>query len=195
MNDYFQPDFYRFNEDSLQLVDWIKKYHQGPHSSILDLGAGSGVLGIELANFYQSMVVDFLEIQNDFIFYLEKNIGHILNKKTQTQVHLNSFANWRPERTWDIIVVNPPYYLKGHGELSKDPRRAMARSFIQDDWRDLWTIIACTLGPKGTCYIVIKDDPKIYSELTKRLDQTQLGIKKKIEKGLCFLELFRLNID
>lgn len=195
MSDYFQPEFYRFNEDSLLLVDWIKRHHQGPYSSILDLGAGSGILGIELANFYQPMMVDFLEIQNDFIFYLEKNIDHILNKKTQARVHLNSFARWRSDETWDIIAVNPPYYLKGHGELSKDPRRAIARSFIQDDWRDLLTLIACSLSPKGICYIVIKEDPKIYNELIKHLDQTQLGIKKTIENGLCFFELFRLNIN
>jgi tRNA1(Val) A37 N6-methylase TrmN6 len=49
-DDYSQPDYYRFNSDSITLVNYLLK-SMGPTESILDLGAGCGIIGIELARY------------------------------------------------------------------------------------------------------------------------------------------------
>src|SRR4051812_43029170 len=119
MNDYSQPDFYRFNEDSLKLVNWIleKKLNA---KAILDLGAGCGIIGIELANRMHADSLTMVELQADYKAHLEKNIDLILDKKIIPHISIQSFKKWTPNQLYDLIVCNPPYFLPGHGEVSKD---------------------------------------------------------------------------
>ena len=48
-DDYLQPDFYHFNEDSIQLVRFIKEnIDNSTEHSALEVGAGCGVISCEL---------------------------------------------------------------------------------------------------------------------------------------------------
>jgi tRNA1Val (adenine37-N6)-methyltransferase len=192
MNDYLQPDFYRFNQDSLKLVEWvfsrIKKANK-----ILDLGAGSGIIGIELANKLSAQQLTLVELQNDFLPYLEKNIKFQLKGGTQAEVLISSFGDWPPRRTFDLIVCNPPYYLPGHGQPSEDQRRGIARTFLTDHWEILLSRIEESLTPEGKACLVIKNDERIL----KLINHTYLRSEFYLDEvgELVFVELSRLNID
>jgi tRNA1Val (adenine37-N6)-methyltransferase len=192
MNDYVQPDFYRFNEDSLALIKYIiSKLNKA--SSILDLGTGSGVLGIELANNFKSNEVVLLEIQTAFIPYLEENIRDQLNSNTKAEVILSSFSEWVPHKKFDLIVCNPPYYLPGHGQVSIDEKRHICRTFVKDNWDILMQKISLSLSREGRAFLVVKKDQRILTKIIEfghTFNMTQVELN-----DLIIFELAGLDIN
>lgn len=187
MSDYSQPDFYRFNEDSTLLIKFIKD-HVVKADAILDLGAGSGIIGIELGNHFKARVT-LLELQKDFIPHLEFNLANICS--THAEIVSGSFGSFFPSKYFDLIVSNPPYYLKGQGEESKDPRRGIARSFQHESWKELLTCIERSLSIQGKAYIVIKN----HSQIRKEFEKYSSNFKTFIHElnDVVILELARLN--
>lgn len=191
MSDYKQPDFYRFNSDSIELIKFIKNEVNEMHS-LLDLGAGCGVIGIELARFYMPQYVSFVELQADFKQYLLSNIAAFLPPAISYDSHFESFSNWFPEKRFDVIVCNPPYYLTGHGQPSSDIRRGMCRSFIQDNWTELLQSIERSLETNGKAFLVVKNEKVILKEVESKTLNTKLEMNFLNQGAICFLT-FRLN--
>ena len=152
MTDYLQPEFYRFNEDSLKLVEHVVASGIQPRN-LLDIGAGCGVIGIELARKLKTSEAHFLELQIEWSPVLDKNISLFLSS-VQTQVFWGSLGSWVPEVSYDLIVSNPPYFLPGNGVLSPDPVRAKCRSFVTDGWRVLGEKARRALAPGGKAFFV-----------------------------------------
>lgn len=153
MIDYHQPGFYRFSEDSLLLVSEIAGRNVTA-LSLLDIGAGSGVIGIELALKLNIPTVHFLELQREWEPFLSKNIEKFLPGK-EIEIFWESVGKWPPGRKYDLIVSNPPYYLPQRGRLSPDPIRARCRSFLEDNWDVLIQKSLEALAPEGRAFFVI----------------------------------------
>lgn len=186
MNDYRQPEFYRFNEDSLKLVNWLAA--RNPDCThLLDLGAGSGILGIELANRLNTPHLTLVEAQEDFIPFIEINIREQLKVPAAVELIHQTFGEWKPKFQFDLIVSNPPYYLKGHGESAPDVRKNIARSFVLDDWSVLLKLVRKVLTPVGKAIFVIKNDQRILKEVQNNLNGLGLNVHE-VEK-LLMLEL------
>lgn len=192
MIDYSQPDFYRFNEDSLKLVSWVKQ-KTSRASHLLDLGAGSGIIGIELANILRPKQLTLVEVQEDYEPHLRINVGTQLHDTPTAEIVLTSFGNWHPLISYDLIVCNPPYFLPGHGEAYKDHRREKARTFVLDSWPILFKVIENSLSEDGKAFIVIKNNKTILKEIARHLSRLNCEIYE--QGSLVFLELSRLNID
>jgi tRNA1Val (adenine37-N6)-methyltransferase len=188
MSDYVQPEFYRFNEDSLKLVHWVCSKRQSA-AHILDLGAGCGVIGIEAANRLRALSLTLVELQNDYLPFLQVNTASQLNSHTQSHIHINSFGDWQPPKKYDLILCNPPYFLKGHGEPSQDLRKYQARTFAVDSWKRLVEVIHVSLSKDGQAYLVVKNDSKILASIA------EFQFKIEIQGPLAFLELSGLNKD
>lgn len=188
MSDYSQPYFYRFNEDSTLLIRFIQKHHQSARA-ILDLGAGSGILGIELANHFNARIT-LLELQKDFLPHLELNLKENL-KDQKSEIFQGSFGSFIPQTQYDLIVSNPPYYLKGEGQESKDSRRGMARSFQHEGWRELMDCIERSLSPDGKAFIIIKN----HTQIKKEFEKYSNNLNSKIHeiKDVLILELTGLD--
>lgn len=186
MSDYLQPDFYRFNEDSLKLVNWLAA-KKPTCTRLLDLGAGSGVIGIELCNRLLIPELTLLEAQKDFIPFIETNVREQLKVPARAQIIQQSFGEWKTQSQFDLIVSNPPYYLKGHGEVAPDARKQIARTFELDNWQILLTLVHSVMVPGGKCFIVVKNDQRILNEVQKNLKDLNLKINE-LEK-LLILEL------
>lgn len=193
MNDYLQPGFYRFNSDSLELVKWILPQIKKCHS-LLDLGAGCGIIGLELVQKIPTQQLVLLEGQEDFKPYLTHNLC-FLPSNTACELVFQKFSQWNPSKKFDLIVCNPPYYLPGRGESSTDPRRGMARSFIHDDWAELLGAIEKSLASDGRAYLVIKNRVEIVNEIRRVLKASSLRSRSEEKDDLIFWELFRLNVN
>jgi tRNA1Val (adenine37-N6)-methyltransferase len=193
MNDYSQPDFYRFNSDSIELINFVTS-RRDRCSSILDLGAGSGVIGIELAIRLNPQVLDLVEHQKAYEESLKNNL-ELLPKHIQQGLHFVQFSNWKPVKLYDVIVCNPPYYLPGHGKVSSNEKRNIARSFVVDNWNDLSSCIERSLNSNGTAFIVLKNDQVILIKAKASFEESKLQ-STVVERGdLVFFELKRLNVD
>lgn len=162
MSDYHQPEFYRFNEDSLLLVKDIIAEH--PRAlSVLDIGAGSGIIGIELANKLHIPELHLLELQKEWEPYLSRNITEQL-KHAQSKIIWSSIGDWIPSQKYDLIVGNPPYYLPGRGKLSPDPIRGKCRMFLKDSWKVLLEKSVQSLAPGGSAWFVTLKENQNYIE-------------------------------
>jgi tRNA1(Val) A37 N6-methylase TrmN6 len=190
--EYEQPDFYRFNEDSIRLVRWILEQDLRPEN-ILDLGAGSGIIGIELARSLKPKGLTLLEVQNEFFSSLQRNCLQFLNGVTNYSIQIDSFFNFVPSCKYDLIVSNPPYYLPGRGEMAHDPNRAIARSFLIDSWSVLLNKILISLSLDGRAYVVLKKNNDLLPYISQEVFNLGLSLKTHQKDSIMVLELFRLN--
>jgi tRNA1Val (adenine37-N6)-methyltransferase len=187
--DYSQPDFYRFNQDSLELVKWIIQ-NVSEAESVLDLGAGSGVIGIELARSLKPRRLTLVEVQREYEVHLRKNMDTFVPADTHTNIVIESFSQFAPSIKYDLIVCNPPYYLPGRGEVSPDPARAIARSFIVDRWEILLKKVSEVMSEKGRCFFVLKKDEWLERYIVEKAESCSLRVRCcEYEKGIMILEL------
>lgn len=193
MSDYLQPEFYRFNEDSLRLVKFVTEQMSSAWN-VLDAGAGCGVIGIELCKNLKAQNLTLLELQEDFSSYLEENVRLQGAASVKTEIVISSFGRWKPARAYDLIVSNPPYYLPGHGEPSSDPARDLARTFRQDGWRTFLELMHESLASNGRGFVVVKNNKTLLHEIHHYLP-VGLKVTEHVDRDLVFLELVRLNVD
>ncbi len=191
--DYSQPEFYRFNQDSIELVRWILR-KVTTATSILDLGAGSGVIGLELSRTLLPECLTLLELQDEFEPHLLANVEAFLPKCCNHQILIQNFSSFAPTEKFELIVCNPPYYLPGRGELSSNPNRAQARSFIVDSWSILLKKIAACLSATGLGFIVLKIDDWLFEQIKREASACRLQISREDSAALMFLSL-RLDVD
>ncbi len=190
--DYSQPDFYRFNEDSTALIKWVRDSGLAPQS-ILDLGAGSGILGIELARILKPQSLTLVEVQDEFLPFLKINTDRFLPPSVTPVIVMKMFSHYSSIDKFDLIVCNPPYYLPGKGEVSKNPNRAIARSFVIDSWSVLLKKISELLASEGRAFIVLKSDATLFKMISHEIKDLNLNVKKNELSTVMILELFRLN--
>ncbi len=106
-----------------ELVQWIVNDHkESEKSRVLDIGAGSGCIGLSLARLLQGAIVTCADISKEAIEVLKTNIEWVLtpdekkkgadNITVKTLDFLNEEKRNKQLGRYDIIVSNPPYIPK-----------------------------------------------------------------------------------
>ncbi len=188
VSDFSQPDFYRFNEDSLKLIQFVQSRLPSAES-ILDLGAGCGIIGIELAARLHAKELCLLEAQADYAFHLHKNVSERIIK-CNVEVVVKTFGEWYPKVQYDLIVSNPPYFLPGHGRPSQNSKKNIARSFVLDSWDIFLDLVNVSLLSTGRAFLVLRNDPIVLEKIAKH---GKFKTKVHAERNLMYVELLRLN--
>src|SRR5690606_37161041 len=75
---------------------------------ILDIGTGTGVIALMLAQNHPNAHVDAVEIEEDAWRQAGINIRNS-EFTERLAVHLGSFEHFQPEFAYDLIVSNPPF--------------------------------------------------------------------------------------
>lgn len=162
---YAQPLDYHFCKESViapQLIAQDLKARRSALSSlkVLDVCAGTGVMGFELTAYIPELsCIDFLEVQEAYKGYVEENKRITGNQSEGFRfLNLNYKVLNSPifKNQYDIVVANPPYFLKAEGVPSKSELRNRSRFFVDGSPEELWHGIANTLKPKGLAYVLCK---------------------------------------
>ena len=107
----YQPqDGYCYNSDTLALFNFIKenlKIFKNNQGELLDIGSGSGILGILLAKNYPKLQLNCAEIQEEFIFLTRKNTQ---TNKIEATIFEGNFETIEFGKLFDMVVSNPPFY-------------------------------------------------------------------------------------
>jgi tRNA1(Val) A37 N6-methylase TrmN6 len=128
---YDQPDFYKFNQDSIELVHFTLKYLvDKPISSVIDIGCGCGVMGIEYGLKTISSI-DLLELQPEFIPFIEKNIRKF-NIGNYNIIEAD-FLEYKVKNKYDLILMNPPYYTLENSRKSHNNNKNTCRLIAKED--------------------------------------------------------------
>ncbi len=159
MSEYSQPDFYHFSEDSLWLANFVisKKLEI---NSILDICAGSGVVGIEVLRKKNLSSLDqatFVEMQKEFSSHIETNLKTFV-PNFKSQIFIGPFSTFNSQTLYDCIVCNPPYFLKNQGREKRDIRSQVCRTFERDSLRELLAFITAVKSFTGKAYVLGRNE-------------------------------------
>lgn len=96
----------RFETEELveNTINYIKKYFNYP-IDIIDLGCGSGVIGLTLEKKISTKSVDLIDISPKALTVTKKNI---INLNSRANIMENNFLE-NINKKYDVIISNPPY--------------------------------------------------------------------------------------
>lgn len=119
----YQPiNGYCYNSDTHFLFNFIcenlKKY-KNIKGEILDIGSGSGILGLLVVKEYEKLNLNQCEIQSQFQFFSTKNAE---NNKIETKLYKGSFVDINFDKKFDICISNPPFY---HSNVIKSENESL----------------------------------------------------------------------
>ena len=119
----YQPiNGYCYNSDTHFLYSFVyenlKKY-RNIRGEILDIGSGSGILGLLVAKDFEKIKLNQCEIQEMFQFFTKKNSE---TNKINSKLYEGSFSNIEFDKKFDICVSNPPFY---HSDVIKSENESL----------------------------------------------------------------------
>lgn len=103
----------RFETEELveNTINYIKKFFTKP-VDIIDLGCGSGVIGLTLEQKVSTNSVDLVDISKEALEVTHKNCEKLNSKATLIESDMLSSV----EKKYDVIISNPPY-IKTNEEI------------------------------------------------------------------------------
>ncbi len=167
---YSQPKEYRFSLDSVFLAKEVAKTIpqdiDPSQFKVLDLCAGCGVIGMEL-HYHRPDIeqMTFVEIQKLYFDHFLKNKEMVQKAFPHSKLQFEYIEKNYEEllltdnmkNKFDIVVCNPPYFLKGEGLLSPNEFKNRCRFFLDSDFRSLFLAIIHVLKPNAKAYVLIRD--------------------------------------
>lgn len=98
-----------------ELVDLIVKDNQNKSDLlVLDIGTGSGCIGISLAKYLKNSKVFAIDVSESALETAKHNAR--INKIENIEFHILNILEKAPKTKFDIIVSNPPYISKDEFE-------------------------------------------------------------------------------
>jgi tRNA1(Val) A37 N6-methylase TrmN6 len=103
---FYQPvDGYCYNSDSLFLFDFIDRFK--PKGELLDIGSGSGILGLLVARDNPKVLLNQCELQKEFVSLSQKNATV---NGINTTIFEGNFLDIEFDKKFDFIISNPPFW-------------------------------------------------------------------------------------
>ncbi|MDR1333246.1 MAG: peptide chain release factor N(5)-glutamine methyltransferase [Holosporales bacterium] len=143
--EFYGIDF-RTNEYTLDprpetelIIDLVKKHNKNASLEILDLGSGTGCIGLSLLTLYESAKCEFVDIDENALAVTIENANSLALSDRCKFTLSNWFEN--VSGTFDIITCNPPYVstnFKLDNRTMFDPAIAL---FAGEDGMDAYHII------------------------------------------------------
>ncbi|MGV6829003.1 MAG: tRNA1(Val) (adenine(37)-N6)-methyltransferase [Flavobacteriales bacterium] len=122
--------------------------------SILDIGAGTGLLALQLAQRSNAQLIDAVEINPDAYQQCVVNFenSNWADRLFCYHASIQEFAS-EIEETYDLIVSNPPFYSENPS--SKNQARDIARFTENLPFKMLLQSVAKLLSPKGIFAVIL----------------------------------------
>jgi tRNA1Val (adenine37-N6)-methyltransferase len=147
----------------------------GANNRILDIGAGTGLLSLMLAQKYSDCTINAVEIDPEAASQATKNFHDSPWAKRLTLIHADAKEYDSGEKA-DLLISNPPFYEE---ELrSPDPSKNRAHHDEGLVMRELVAIIKKHLHPYGSFFLLLPYKRK--SAIDSLLLKEQLCIQKEV---------------
>lgn len=133
----------------------------GQSEKILDIGAGTGLLSLMVAQRNASAHIDAVELDNNAFVQASENVA---NSPFQSRIDLFNAAiqDFCPSYQYDCIITNPPFYQSDLRSPSEKKNQAHHASTLTFD--ELLSAIERLLRPVGTFSILLPvDEAAIFS--------------------------------
>jgi len=146
--------YFRYGIDAV-LLAWMAGEKAKYNNKIADLGTGSGIIPILLANSGMKMIHG-LEIQESIADMAQRSVSlNGLDAEVNILVgDIKEPPKFFVNETYDMVVSNPPYMNEGEGHASPVREVAIARHEIFCSIEDVSKTAAELLKMKGKFYLV-----------------------------------------
>jgi tRNA1Val (adenine37-N6)-methyltransferase len=169
--------------DAVLLGSWV---HLENEKSILDIGSGSGIISLMLAQ-RTSAQIQAIDIDENSVNQANHNFQKSpwASQIKAKHCSLSDFTKSESEK-FDLIVSNPPFFINS----LKSPRKNKNRSKHTDEltYEELAYGIANLLGPRGkACLILPYTESKLFIDLALIENiylNKQLKIRPKATKDI-----------
>ena len=147
------PEGLTFGTDALLLAGYV----EGCCTSMLELGAGTGIISMLILKRGKAKQVKALEIQSDFVDLIKRNAEYngLSDKLFAEQCDVREF---RSGGEFDCVFTNPPYMKKDSGKLNLSSKKTIARHELFGDINDFLCAASRALKWGGSFYAVYRAD-------------------------------------
>lgn len=158
MNDYFQFKQFLIRQgqtamkvgtDGVLLGAWVGVENC---SSILDIGTGTGLLTLMAAQRNAQAQIEAVEIDSAAYLQACENIASSPWNDRIT-LHHTSIFNFYPEKRFDCILCNPPFFL--HSTPAPEHSRSIARHCNEFSHTDLLSLSQRLISPQGKLNLIL----------------------------------------
>lgn len=151
----FQPRHgYRFSLDPLLLGSFCG--FVPADGTVIDLGAGCGIISLMLARINSTVSVVAVENNPEMAALVERNILHN-DLAGRVSLHSGDVINFRkyfPVSSFDLVVSNPPFRTAGSGRISPREGRDASRHETTATLADFLSVAKYLVKPSGKiCFI------------------------------------------
>jgi tRNA1Val (adenine37-N6)-methyltransferase len=166
---------YRFSVDALLLYSFVQVRHA---ERIVDLGAGSGIIGLLLAKKYETARVVLVELQQGLVKLAERNVAHNgLGERVRVEhADIRDIADRIDMLSSDLVVSNPPFRTVASGRISIGEERAIARHEMRLRFPDLAEAASSLLRVRGRFCMIYH--PERIAEVIGTLRKNRLEPKR-----------------
>lgn len=172
---YYQPDFYHFSRNSVELAkavaeDWQNiriNFLKNEEVDIADFFSGSGVVVFEFfSRIFQSAEedilpqkwrVDGIEVQNEY-HSIWKNNSHLLDSLVVNRqiawnfIHRDIFSS--SLKKYHLILANPPFYSEERALASENPQKNLCHFMSEKKLKNLPHLFYSQLVDNGVFYFL-----------------------------------------
>ena len=120
--------------------------------SILDIGTGTGLIALMLAQRTKTALIDAIEIEQEAHQQATKNILDS-NWSTRINVHHSPIQHFKPSKKYELITSNPPFFI--NSTKSPNTERNAARHTGNRTFSDLIYAVTQLLKTTGIFSIIL----------------------------------------
>lgn len=175
-------DGFCFGIDSVLLSDFAKEIKD--NSKVVDLGTGTGILGILLCAKTNLKEILGVEIQEEVANMAQRSI-ELNNLKNRFKILNDNIKNIEKnninlKNNFDYVVTNPPYKKLNTGKINENEKKIISRHELTANLDDFIKTTSFLLKDKGTLFMVHRPE--------RLVDILEKMRKEKIEpKELKFI--------
>lgn len=124
-------------------------------SSILDIGTGTGVIALMLAQRFRNTSIETVEIDIQAAETSRMNFRESQFSARLKAYHssFQDFSESYPDKQYELIVSNPPFF--SNSLKNPDPQKHLARHTTEGLFQDLILFAKNHLSPSGKCYFIL----------------------------------------
>ena len=156
--------------------------------NVLEIGTGSGIISLMLAQRFLDVNILALDINHDAVVLANDNFSNSIFSRRIKAIH-HDFKTFKSENLLDAIVTNPPFF-----EINDSSKDVLARQKLELNFEDIVSNASRLLTENGILSVIIPSlEKEVFQDLAANYT---LNLVREINiKGIENGELKRVILE